>query len=107
MKIRLFAALLVALLSLSLMAGCTLGNAESQQLTQPPEGAITAKAAEEIAISHAQVNPTEVTRLRTEFDYENGVPEYDVEFYHDGWEYDYEIHAQTGEILFWDKEIDD
>lgn len=107
MKIRLFAALLVALLSLSLMAGCTLGNALSQQPAQSPEGTITAKAAEEIAISHAQVNPTEVTRLRTEFDYDNGVPEYDVEFYHDGWEYDYEIHAQTGEILFWDKEIDD
>ena len=107
MKIRLFAALLVALFGLSLLTGCVFGNAESQRLTQPPEGAITAKAAEEIAISHAQVNPTEVTRLRTEFDYDNGVPEYDVEFYHDGWEYDYEIHAQTGEILFWDKEIDD
>jgi len=38
---------------------------------------------------------------------DDGIPEYSVEFRHDGWEYDYEIHAQTGKILDWDKERDD
>ena len=45
-----------------------------------------------------------MTRLRTEFDFDEGRPEYEVDFHHDGWEYDYEIHAETGKILSRDKD---
>ena len=32
---------------------------------------------------------------------------YEVDFEADGYEYEYEIHAETGEIITWDKEWDD
>ena len=43
-----------------------------------------------------------MTGLHTEFDVDDGIPEYEVEFFQDGWEYDYTIHADTGEVLSYD-----
>lgn len=103
MKKPLFAVLLIALLSITLLAGCA-GSAQTP--TEPPATLsptelkrITAEEAETIALKHAGVSPEKVSRIRTEFDYDDGRPEYDIEFYADGWEYDYEIHAETGDIL--------
>ena len=49
----------------------------------------------------------QVTRLRAELDYDRKLPDYEVEFFYDGYEYDYKIHAETGEILSVNKEYDD
>ena len=46
----------------------------------------------------------QVTRLQTEFDWDDRRPEFEVDFHRDGYEYDYEIHAETGAIL--SKDID-
>ena len=94
MKIRLFAALMIAV---TLMTGCSMGQTGAD---------LTKEEARQIALNHAGLTESQVTRLKTELDYDNGVPEYDVEFHFDGWEYDYEIDAQTGEILEWNKEIE-
>ena len=60
-----------------------------------------------IALKDAGLSQSQVTRLSAKFDYDDGRPEYDVEFRHDGWEYDYEIHAESGKILSRDKDFDD
>lgn len=60
-----------------------------------------------VALAHAGLSESQVTRLKAEFDYDDGRPEYDVEFKYDGWEYEYEIHAESGKILSYDKERDD
>lgn len=108
MKKPLFAALMIALLSLTLLAGCAAGAVDSSVIpTRTPRAAlqptqperITAEAAEDIALAHAGISREDLRYLRTEFDYDNAVPEYEIEFYHEGWEYDYEIQAVTGEIL--------
>ena len=113
MKKPLFAVLLIALLSITLLAGCAGSTtAPTEVPTDPPATAapteapaptelkrITAEEAEAIALKDAGVSAEKVSRIRTEFDYDDGRAEYDIEFYADGWEYDYEIHAQTGEIL--------
>lgn len=67
---------------------------------------ITADRAREIAIRHAGVDPAKVRKLRIERDRERGRWVYEIEFKCDGWEYDYDIDASTGEILKWDKEHD-
>lgn len=59
-----------------------------------------------IALKAASLAENQVTRLKTEFDYDDGIPEYDVEFTHGGWEYEYEIHAESGNILRSDKDWD-
>lgn len=104
MNVRLFAALLIALFSLSLMTGCAPGNLEAQptktnEAAQNPVADLTAQEAEAIATAHAQVEPTQVTRLHTELDYDNGVYKYEIEFVSDGTEYEYKVNAKTGEIL--------
>lgn len=68
---------------------------------------LTKEEAEKIALDHAGLSVDQVQRLRTELDYEQGKPEYEVDFRVDRWEYDYDIDAQTGEIRSWDKDWDD
>ena len=37
----------------------------------------------------------------------NGIPAYEVELKSGGYEYDYEIHAVTGEVLKAERDVDD
>lgn len=60
-----------------------------------------------IALKDAGFTADQVSRLRAEFDYDDGRPEYDVDFRQGGYEYDYEIHAETGKILSREKERED
>ena len=68
---------------------------------------LTKEDAEKIALEHAGFTADQVQRLRTELDYDRGKAEYEVDFHVDRWEYDYEIDAETGKILSWDKDLDD
>lgn len=63
--------------------------------------------AKEIALKHAGLKESEVTRLKAERDRDDGIVKYDVEFMKGRMEYDYEIHAETGKILKAEKEYDD
>ena len=88
--------------------------AETQpQATEPSktettgEKKLSADEAKAIALNHAGLQESQVKGLRAEYDGDDRVPEWEVEFYADGLEYDYEIHAETGEIRSWEKERDD
>ena len=121
MKIRLFAALVIALLSLSVLTGCVTGNAQALTPTEPPvteatapkstastkTDRITKTEAQNIALKDAGLTKDQVRGLKAELDYDNGIAEYDVEFTCNGWEYDYEINAETGQIIFREKDRDD
>lgn len=72
--------------------------------TEAPSAQLTADEAKAIALAHAGFAADQVTRLRTEFDWDDGVPTWDVEFHEGYWEYDYEIHAESGKILSFDKD---
>lgn len=65
---------------------------------------ITKESAKKIAISHAGAKDEKVERFRSELDYEDGKQVYEIEFDYDGFEYDYEIDAVTGDILKFDKD---
>lgn len=62
------------------------------------------EAAKEIAFTHAGVTPSEVTSIKIEMDWEKGMMIYEVEFKSNGFEYDYDIDAKSGEILKFEKE---
>lgn len=111
--------LLVCILALALMlsmAACvptgeavqTSGTLENQPSTSggttPTGKVITAEEAQSIALKHAGLTADQVTGLRAEYDMDDGVPEYEVEFRQGNWEYEYEIHAQTGEIRSYDRD---
>ena len=70
----------------------------------PDASALTKEQAQEIALKHAGFTADQVERLRTEYEIDDRVPQYDVEFYVDQWEYEYEIHAKSGDIISFDKD---
>ena len=67
-------------------------------------GEAEAKAA---ALAHAGVKEADITRYEVEMDYERGTMVYEIEFHHQGREYDYDIDAVTGEVLWSEGERDD
>lgn len=126
MKIRMLSLALIALL----LTGCaqtenTLRSAgqaaankvesavNSAQATAAPEPAatqpsalLTQEEAEQIALDHAGVAAAEVWNLRTKYELDDGVPEYEVDFRSGDYDYDYTIHAETGAILSHDREYE-
>ncbi len=69
-------------------------------------GYITADKAREIALSHAGVKAAEASFIKTELEWEHGRAEYEVEFYSGNTEYDYELDAITGNILSYDRDVE-
>lgn len=122
MKIRFFAALLLAALSITLLSGCVTTSALQSQPAKPSStesilltpdatfpkdpGACAAdqtylskEMAIAIALNHAGLTEEQVVYRRAEFDWEGVHPIYNIDFYSGDREYDYEIHAETGAIL--------
>ncbi len=130
MKRRLFGIVLVTILAVPAMSGCQAARtaesavrtmergAESvgdmlKQEVNPTKAtvdgndtkpALSLEEAQNIALKHAGFDADQVLALHTEYEIEHGVPLYDVEFRNGHWEYDYEIHAETGEILSYSKD---
>ena len=69
-----------------------------------PADALTREEAEKIALEHVGFTADQVTRLRTEYEMDDGLPQFDIEFYQGDWEYEFEIHAENGQILSYDKD---
>ena len=60
---------------------------------------ITLDEAKTIALNHAGVTESNAVFTKAKLDYDNGIPEYDIEFIANNTEYDYEIGAKDGSIL--------
>ena len=65
---------------------------------------LTAEEAKAKAIAHAGVNAADARIIHAELDNDDGIPVYEVEFIVGNTEYDYEIHAVTGEVLSFETE---
>ncbi len=68
---------------------------------------ITSERAKEIALNHAGLTADAVYFEKAELDYDNGIQIYELEFKSSGYEYEYDINAQTGDIVKNKKEADD
>lgn len=124
MRLRVFTVFLLAVL---LLTGCNAGkigeemnsarsavekgadavmdaavSAEKQMNNQAVN--ITREEAQTRALNHAGFTADQVTGLRTEYEIDDGIPRYEVQFRQGRWEYDYEINANTGEILSYDRD---
>ncbi len=60
-----------------------------------------------IALAHAGLTADQVTRVKTEKDLDDGKWVFEVEFNQGPWEFEYEICAETGKVLDFEKELDD
>lgn len=75
--------------------------------TEPSKSKLSRDEARDIALKHAGVELSDIHGLEIEYDVDDGVPEYSVEFRVGTWELDYEIHAETGKILKSEKDRND
>ena len=70
-------------------------------------GVLTQDEALASALAHANLAKGELDFVkRIEMDYERGRRIYEIEFYKDGFEYEYDIDATTGAILKFKKDWD-
>lgn len=67
---------------------------------------ITVDEAKSKALEHAGLKLADVRFVKAERDRDDGRTVYEIEFYHNRTEYDYEIDATTGAIISFDKDVD-
>ena len=121
MKKSVMKAGLAAVTAMLLITGCSGGNGAAgnaanptaTQTQQAPQDTaangteITEQRAKEIALENAKVAESDVTAMRVKKEMDDGVWRYDVEFYVQNKEYDYEINAMDGTILSVDYDVED
>lgn len=67
---------------------------------------IAEEEAKQLALAHAGVAEKDAQQLRVKFDYDDGRPEYEVEWHVGRTEYSCDVDAVSGAILSYDKELD-
>ncbi|MBQ7416214.1 MAG: PepSY domain-containing protein [Oscillospiraceae bacterium] len=72
----------------------------------PAAKQLSADEAKAVALAHSGLAEGDATRLRAEFDMDDGIAEWEIEFNCGSWEYEYEINADTGAILSWERDDD-
>lgn len=65
---------------------------------------ITLDQAKEIALKHANLSGSQVTFTKVDQEFDDGIEKYDIKFYFDNKEYEYDINSNTGEIVSFDYE---
>lgn len=65
----------------------------------PAQGMITEEEAKALALAQAGLSEAQVSYTKCELDYDDGVVEYEIEFYADRKEYEVKIDALSGKIL--------
>lgn len=99
-----------------LAMNCEMGNYDVDSLPPGVTQANTApgadgqyigsEAAKQIALGHAGLTADEVYFVHARLEQDDGSWKYDVEFHSGNTEYDYDIHASTGEILSFDQDAE-
>ena len=67
---------------------------------------ITIEEAKSIALKHSNLDESQVSFIRGEYDFDNGIEKYEIEFYSNNNKYEYEINAKTGDIISYDYDIE-
>lgn len=68
------------------------------------ENTISADEAKAIALQHANLSDNQVAFIKVSQDYDDGIHIYEVEFYYNNIEYSYEINANSGTILSFERD---
>ena len=77
------------------------------QLEGVAGGMISEEEAIANALAHVKLNEDQVDFIKkVELDYEHGRKIYEIEFFNDGFEFEFDIDAETGRVLKFKKERD-
>lgn len=89
--------------SMLIVSSITISGCGNQKITN---NIITLEEAKEIALRNANLNESEVNFINSRLETDNGIKKYDIEFYHENKEYDYEINALDGSIIEMDFDVE-
>ena len=80
---------------------------EKEPVARPhPADFIEPQAAKTAALTHAGLQEEEIRGYRYELENKNDRSVYEIEFYSNGYEYDYDVDAYTAEVLYHSKEAE-
>ena len=96
----------LSVLLVSFVAVLTLLSGSIVAFAAPSDTYIGTTKAKEIALKHANLTAASVTFIKAKLERDDGMYVYDIDFYSGNVEYDYEIGALTGEILEYDRDIE-
>ena len=84
-----------------------LNNLSDELLENVAGGMITEDEAIEAALAHVKFVKDEVDFIKkVELDWEHGRKIYEIEFFKDGFEFEFDIDAETGKVLKFKRERD-
>lgn len=66
---------------------------------------ISPEQAKQIVLQHAGVNPNEAGFIQIKQDFDDGITEYEIEFWKGNTEYDYTVNAANGQIISHKQEV--
>ena len=76
-------------------------------MEQVSGGTLTKDEALEKALAHAHLKKDQVDYIKkVELDYEHGRKVYEIKFYQGGFEYEFDVDAENGSILKYEKDFD-
>ena len=87
-------------------AGLQQQGINNQLATNNNQSKIAVYEAKNIALKHANLDSSQVSFIKSELDLDDVIQKYDIGFYYDNKEYDYEINAITGEIIGYDYDVE-
>ena len=77
-------------------------------MEQVSSGTLTKDEALKKALDHANLDKDQVDYIKkVELDYEHGRKVYEITFFKGGYEYEYDIDAESGKVLKFEKDLDD
>lgn len=82
-------------------------TASSQTATAVKENYISREAARDAALAHAGVSIDSASIEEVEFDTDDGLASYEIEFKANGFEFEYDVNAIDGSIVNFEKDGDD
>lgn len=65
---------------------------------------VTPETAKQIALRHADIQENEVNHIKIDQEYDDGIMQFEIEFWKDHTEYEYKINMNNGEILEYSQE---
>jgi len=65
---------------------------------------LTKREAEDIALRQAGISRDEAENIRTEYEHDDGMAYYDIEFSHNGVEFDIKVNSDDGNIMSFDRD---
>ena len=86
------------------MEKTVLGDSELENVAG---GMLTQEEALTKALTHAKLKKDQIEYVKKiKLDFEHGKKVFEIEFFHNGFEYEYDIDAETGRVLKFEKDRD-